>query len=103
VVLASGGYPGHFEKGYIIRGLEEAAAVPDVQVFHAGTRLDASGRAVTDGGRVLSVTALGDTLEQARERAYQAAACIQFSGVHYRKDIATPATRRGPFAREHRT
>jgi phosphoribosylamine--glycine ligase len=88
VVLASGGYPGHFEKGYPIRGLEEARALPDVQVFHAGTRLDEAGRVLTDGGRVLNVTALGDTLEQARERAYQAAACIQFSGVYYRRDIA---------------
>src|SRR5262249_50278907 len=69
VVMASGGYPGPFEKGHGIYGLEEAERLPDVQVFHAGTRLDGE-RVLTDGGRVLGVTALGDTLELARERAY---------------------------------
>jgi phosphoribosylamine--glycine ligase len=90
VVMASGGYPGRFEKGHGIYGLEEAEQVPDVKVFHAGTRLDGA-RVVTDGGRVLGVTALGDTLEQARERAYQACSQIQFRDAFYRRDIGAKA------------
>jgi phosphoribosylamine---glycine ligase len=90
VVLASGGYPGRFEKGYTIQGLDAAAKVPEVQVFHAGTRLD--GEVIrTDGGRVLGVTALGDTLAQARERAYQAIGLIRFADMHYRTDIGAKA------------
>jgi phosphoribosylamine--glycine ligase len=86
VVMASGGYPDQYEQGQVIRGLEAAAAVPDVQVFHAGTKLH--GRdAVTAGGRVLGVTALGDTMPQARARAYQAAKLISFDGAYLRGDI----------------
>jgi phosphoribosylamine--glycine ligase len=87
VVLASGGYPGPFERGMVIDGVDEAEKLPDVKVFHAGTRLH-HGRLLTDGGRVLNVTALGDTLADARRRAYEAVARIRFAKMHYRADIA---------------
>ena len=87
VVLASGGYPEKYETGRKITGLAEAAALADMHVFHAGTRI-ANGDIVTSGGRVLAVTALGETLELARNRAYEAAARIYFEGCHYRRDIA---------------
>jgi len=86
VVLASGGYPGQFESGKEIKGLAEAAQVPDVKVLHAGTRRQGDA-IVTSGGRVLGVTATGDSLAAALQKAYQAAAKIHFDGVHYRKDI----------------
>jgi phosphoribosylamine---glycine ligase len=86
VVIAAGGYPGPFEKGHLISGIGRVAAMEDVKVFHAGTRLEKD-RVVTDGGRVLGVTALGDTLEAARARAYEACAAISFKGAFYRKDI----------------
>ena len=92
VVMASGGYPGKFESGKPITGLDEAAKLPDVKVFHGGTRLD-SGRVLTDGGRVLGVTALGDTLALAKQRAYEAVAKIRFTGMHFRTDIADKALR----------
>jgi phosphoribosylamine--glycine ligase len=87
VVLASQGYPGPFVKDRVISGLDEAAKVPDVKVFHAGTRLEGD-RILTDGGRVLAVTALGDNLADARKRAYAAAERIRFTGMQYRRDIA---------------
>ena len=87
VVIASGGYPAKYDTGKPIRGLEECAELPDVQVFHAGTRRE-NGMIVTAGGRVLAVTALGDDVAQARERAYAAASRISFEGAHYRRDIA---------------
>jgi phosphoribosylamine--glycine ligase len=87
VVVASKGYPGKYERGLVVKGLEEAARLPDVKVFHAGTKLDA-GRVLTDGGRVLGVTALGDSLADARRRAYEAVEKIQFPGAFYRRDIA---------------
>jgi phosphoribosylamine--glycine ligase len=90
VVMASGGYPGPFERGNIIHGLEEVERLPDVKVFHAGTRLDGE-NVVTDGGRVLGVTALGETLAEARQRAYEAVGRIQFRGAFYRRDIAGKA------------
>ena len=90
VVLASKGYPGHYEKALVISGLEAAARLPDVKVFHAGTRLDGK-RVLTDGGRVLGVTALGDTLADAKRRAYEAVALISFPGMFYRTDIADKA------------
>src|SRR5262249_15634079 len=71
IVLASQGYPGSYAKSKQISGLAEAAKLPDVQVFHAGTKVDRN-RIVTDGGRVLGVTALGDTIESARANAYAA-------------------------------
>lgn len=86
VVLASAGYPGTYETGKPIDGLD-ADFGPDVHVFHAGTRRDANGQTVTAGGRVLGVTALGDTLADARARAYAAAAEIRFEGKQMRSDI----------------
>jgi len=87
VVMASGGYPGAFEAGKLISGIEEADRVPGVKVFHAGTdRRD--GRYYTSGGRVLGVTAQGKDLPDAVERAYDAVMKIRFEGMHYRKDIA---------------
>jgi phosphoribosylamine--glycine ligase len=98
VVMAAEGYPGKYERGRVITGIEEADAVPGVKVFHAGTQIKpgtenaATGPVViTDGGRVLNVTAIGDTIEQARERAYEACAKIKFQGGWYRKDIAWQA------------
>jgi phosphoribosylamine---glycine ligase len=87
VVLASGGYPEKYKTGKVISGLDEAAKVEDVQVFHAGTRR-ANNDVVTSGGRVLAITALGATRRAARDRAYEAAALIDFKGCHYRRDIA---------------
>ena len=93
VVMASGGYPGTFEAGKRIVGLEEAGAAEGVKVFHAGTtRRD--GVYYTSGGRVLGVTARAGDLETAVERAYSACARIGFEGAHYRKDIAGRAVRR---------
>jgi phosphoribosylamine---glycine ligase len=88
VVLASGGYPGSYRRDLQITGLEDAEAAPDVHVYHAGTVLDAAGVVRTAGGRVLSVTALGHDLAEARSRAYAAADLIHFDAVHYRRDIA---------------
>jgi phosphoribosylamine--glycine ligase len=93
VVLAAGGYPGSYEKGKPIRGLEEASAVPGVTVFHAGTALEGE-RVVTSGGRVLSVTAIGETIDEAAERAYEAAAKIEFEGKQFRRDIGWRARSR---------
>lgn len=92
VVIASQGYPGAYTKGKVISGLDDAAKIPDVKVFHAGTTLE-NQRVVTDGGRVFSVTALGDTLGTAKRRAYEAVSHIQFSGAFYRHDIADKALR----------
>lgn len=99
VVMASEGYPGPYERGKVINNLEAADRMADVKVFHAGTalRADASGgrdgRVVTDGGRVLNVTALGDTLRDAQCRAYEAAQQIRFAGGWFRRDIAERAIR----------
>lgn len=90
VVMASGGYPGNYPKGKVIMGLEEAAQLPDVKVFHAGTKVE-NGLTMTDGGRVLGVTALGETLADARRRAYEAVNKIHFQGAFHRKDIAEKA------------
>lgn len=90
VVLASGGYPGDYEKGKEISGLGEAGRLKDVVVFHAGTK-KASGKYYTNGGRVLGVTALGRTIKDAGDRAYSAAEKIKFDGMHYRKDIGSRA------------
>ena len=90
VVLASKGYPGSYAKGVEIAGIEDAASLEDVHVFHAGTARQ-DGRLVTAGGRVLAVNALGDTFAAARSRAYDAAARIDFEGKHMRSDIALRA------------
>ena len=94
VVLASGGYPGHYAKGLPILGLEEAVRrEPAAVVFHAGTTVN-QGAVVTAGGRVLNVTARGATLREAVDRAYTAVSAIRFEGMHYRKDIAHRALER---------
>jgi phosphoribosylamine---glycine ligase len=93
VVMASGGYPGTFEVGKKITGLDEAAAVDGVKVFHAGTS-KRDGAFYTAGGRVLGVSARGADLGTAVERAYQACEKIRFDGVHYRKDIAGRALKK---------
>ena len=85
VVAASGGYPGPYEKGKIITGLESEGE--DVIVFHAGTASDGQGRIVTAGGRVLGVTALAADLASARTLAYERLERIDFEGIHYRSDI----------------
>lgn len=91
VVLASEGYPGPYEKGKVILGLEEAQDLDGVIVFHAGTALNPDGELITAGGRVLNVVALGDTFEEARNRAYEACELIKFEGVQYRSDIGRRA------------
>jgi len=91
VVLASDGYPSAPRTGCVIAGLDEAAAEPDVVVFHAGTARAPDGSLVTAGGRVLDVTALGPTVGVARQRAYAAATSVTWSGVQYRRDIAAAA------------
>lgn len=91
VVLASEGYPGSYEKGKVILGLEEAQDLDGVIVFHAGTALNPDGELITAGGRVLNVVALGDTFEEARNRAYEACGLIKFEGVQYRSDIGRRA------------
>ncbi|MEW5835752.1 MAG: phosphoribosylamine--glycine ligase [Pseudomonadota bacterium] len=93
VVMAAGGYPGKVRSGDAIEGLDAPAAA-DTKVFHAGTRLDADGRVVTAGGRVLTVCALGKDIADARERAYAAVACIRWEGAFCRRDIAHRALHR---------
>jgi phosphoribosylamine--glycine ligase len=92
VVMASGGYPGSYQTGYLIKGLNTELA-NDVIVFHSGTSKE-DGRIVTAGGRVLSITALGNSLTQARECAYQTVQKITFEGSQYRSDIANRALSR---------
>jgi phosphoribosylamine---glycine ligase len=93
VVMASGGYPGNYEKGKVISGLEEAAKIPGAFVFHAGTAFKGE-KVVTNGGRVLGVTALGEGIRGAIEKAYEAAGKISWEGAYYRKDIGQKALRR---------
>ena len=88
IVLASEGYPAKPRNGTPIHGIEKAEAMEDVTVFHAGTTRTADGETVTAGGRVLNVVALGDTLANARDRAYEAVRCIRFEGMQVRSDIA---------------
>lgn len=88
VVMASKGYPGAYEKGFEIFGLDDAAQLPDVKVFHAGTKLDANGVVRTNGGRVLDVVALGDTVADAKRKAYEAVSKIHWEGSWSRSDIA---------------
>ncbi|MHC4558934.1 MAG: phosphoribosylamine--glycine ligase [Planctomycetota bacterium] len=90
VVMASGGYPGDYEKGKKITGLDEARQLEDVIVFHAGTK-DQDGDIVTNGGRVLGVTALGQTIADAKTRAYKAVDIIKFDDAYCRRDIADKA------------
>ncbi|HHW28653.1 MAG TPA: phosphoribosylamine--glycine ligase [Syntrophomonadaceae bacterium] len=92
VVAASGGYPGAYEKGKVITGLDELP--PDILVFHAGTALS-NGKLVTSGGRVLGITGFGATIEDAVKRVYSGVERIHFEGIHYRRDIAHRALKRG--------
>lgn len=94
VVMASGGYPGNYPKGKPILGLAEAAKLPNTKVFHAGTALK-EGQVVTNGGRVLGVTALGRDLKAAQTAAYAAVGKICFEGAQFRRDIAAKAFRGG--------
>ena len=91
VVMASKGYPGPYAKGLPIRGLAEADTLPDVKVFHAGTTLNDAGQVVTAGGRVLAVTALGDSISVAKLNAYRAVKLIRWDGAWCRKDISDKA------------
>ena len=93
VVMASGGYPDAYEKGKVITGIAEAESLDDVVVFHAGTKQQ-DGNVVTNGGRVLGVTALGHDVAAAKTRAYEAVDCIAFEGAYCRRDISDKAIRR---------
>lgn len=90
VVMASGGYPGSYEKGKVISGLDEAASVPGVEVFHAGTTLK-NGKVVTDGGRVLNIVGLGKDIREAIATAYRGVKKVYWEGAHYRTDIGKKA------------
>ncbi len=94
VVLASGGYPGKYEKGKEIEGLENASAFENVFVFHAGTKLENS-KVVTNGGRVLGITGLGKNIKEAVDAAYTGVSQINFEGMHFRSDIGARALKRG--------
>jgi phosphoribosylamine--glycine ligase len=91
VVMASAGYPGPYTRGQEITGLDAAAEIPDVKVFHAGTAMQ-DGKVVTTGGRVLGVTALGDSLALAKLNAYKAVKEIRWPGAWCRKDISDKAS-----------
>lgn len=97
IVLASGGYPDEYQKGFPITGIEEAEKLEGVVVFHAGTQCDEATphRIVTTGGRVLGVSAVGNTLKEALDQAYEATEKIQFEGKYYRRDIGLESTRGG--------
>ena len=90
VVIAAPGYPGDYKKGLRIMGVASADALPQTKVFHAGTRMD-DGALVTSGGRVLSITAMGETMRKAVENAYMGVGCVDFDGAHFRTDIARRA------------
>ncbi len=94
VVMAAKGYPGSYARGSVIEGLEDAAAIEGVEIFHAGTKTE-GGKILANGGRVLNVCALGDSVRQAQARAYEAVARIRWSGGFYRRDIGRRAVERG--------
>jgi phosphoribosylamine--glycine ligase len=93
VVMASGGYPGSYEKGKVISGLDQVEKIAGVKVFHAGTRLK-GGTMITSGGRVLGVTATEKDLKSTIDKVYHAVSLISFEGMHYRKDIGRKAMKR---------
>jgi phosphoribosylamine--glycine ligase len=93
VVMSSGGYPGEYKKGHEITGIDQADATADVKVFHAGTATR-GGKLVNNGGRVLGVTALGDTIADAQKRAYEAVSKIHWQDCYWRRDIAAKAIRK---------
>ncbi|MCA9190293.1 MAG: phosphoribosylamine--glycine ligase [Planctomycetales bacterium] len=101
VVMASQGYPGDYEKGKPITGIQAADEVPDVKVFHAGTRLDQENNVLTDGGRVLGVTALGESISVAKLNAYTAVQKIRWAGAWCRKDISDKALTFAAEVQEH--
>lgn len=94
IVMSSGGYPGEYVTGKVIRGLKTAVKTEGVEVFHAGTVLK-DGKTVTNGGRVLGITATGENLQDAIEKAYKTAGSIGFAGAYYRRDIGAKALNRG--------
>jgi phosphoribosylamine--glycine ligase len=91
VVMAAGGYPGSYVNGKVITGVDDAEGIEGVTVYHAGTAINDDGELVTAGGRVLDVTAVAPTFEEARERVYAAVDLISFEGMHFRRDIGTRA------------
>lgn len=93
VVMASGGYPGKYEKGKEISGLQEAGKLPETMVFHAGTKGE-NGKVLTNGGRVLGVTALGNSIKESIDNAYKAVDLIKFEKAYFRKDIGQKALNR---------
>lgn len=93
VVIAAGGYPGDYEKGKVITGIQDAEQIKDVKVFHAGTKQSGE-NIVTNGGRVLGVTAMGETIADAKKAAYKAVEKIEFDGAYYRRDIADKAIKK---------
>jgi len=95
VVMAANGYPGSYEKGSVIGGLEAAEAVDDVTIFHAGTAMNADGEVVATGGRVLGVTALAPSVAEAQAKAYEAVDLIDWPGGFCRRDIGWRAVERG--------
>ncbi len=94
VAMASGGYPGKYENGQLISGLNLAGRLKDVMVFHAGTAKNENDKIVTNGGRVLGVTAIGDDIPQAIDKAYHAVSKINWEGAHFRNDIGRKALKR---------
>lgn len=99
VVMASKGYPGKYEKGTLIKNLEQAEhAAPGIKIFHAGTAFDSEGRFIATGGRVLGVTAKGDSLEEACDRAYRAIDEINWPEGFYRRDIGWRALPKKQYA-----
>jgi phosphoribosylamine--glycine ligase len=98
VVMAAQGYPGHYARGTVIERLDEAAAVPGVQIFHAGTKAE-GGHIVANGGRVLNVSAVGSTVREAQSRAYAALSRIRWPEGFYRRDIGWRAVERERGAR----
>jgi phosphoribosylamine--glycine ligase len=93
VVLAAAGYPGKYEKGRVISGLEKLAGQKDVIAFHAGTATE-NGKVVTAGGRVLGITALGASTADAITKAYKAVEAIEWDGVYFRTDIGAKAAQK---------
>jgi len=91
VVLVSRGYPKIFQTGYPIEGLKSLKNLENVIVFHAGTKIDSRGCLVTSGGRVMAITAIADTLEEAKEKCYTAVDKIHYQGIYFRSDIAQEA------------
>lgn len=100
VVMAAGGYPGDYEKGKVITGIQDAERIEDVKVFHAGTKRNGE-NIVTYGGRVLGVTAMGQTIADAKKAAYKAVEKIEFEGAYYRRDIADKAIQRSKALRKN--